>query len=366
MRPSPLLPILGELARKGEPQTFHRVLSWLEAALQRGDDVALNALHTDIALTGDRDVANAFDACLDLICAEGSDELNQPITSANSSRSMWRCVALNMLIVQPSGVDLQRWADTSDLQATLATVLGLPDEDVYVDRHFLKTADAFDFGPLQAHRQCQLVKSRAAGVQLSFLDQLLAAPTLPAAADLCLNEAVVLVALKTPEGDLMEMVEELRELAHAEYTVDLRVPGARIAAQFLDVAAPWSGFTQFLHEVHAVRFVEKLQQTARDQACDLSELRLLSTLVESVTEDTFGVRTSFLSEDGTLLGGVAEFRVHEPEVYLHKVNERLSELGLDPVDRSPAPYLDIEVDLATGPRFLCNQGWQLLPEGMQP
>lgn len=366
MRPSSLLPILGELARTGKPETFHRVLSWLEAALQRGDDAALNALHTDIALAGDRDVANAFDACLDLVCAEGSDELSESVSPADSRRSMWRCIALNMLIVQPVGVDLVRWADTSDLQAALATVLGLPDEDVFVDRQFLKTTEAFDFGPLQAHRHCQLVKSRAAGVHLSFLDKLLPSPALPAGADLCLNETVVLVALKTSDGDLMEMVQSLRELVDAEYTVDLLVPGARIAAQFLDVAAPWSGFTQFLHEVHAVRFIEKLERTAQHQGVDLADIRLLSALVEDVTQEAYGVRTSFLSPDGTLLAGVAEQRVHEPELYLHKVDERLADLGLEPVERSSAPYLNIEVDRHAAPCFLSNRGWQTLPAGEQP
>ncbi len=349
---------LARLGERGRTEDFNRVMTRLEEALSAQDSRWLNVTHGELARTADPTAVQAFDACMDLLCAEASAGLGAHVLA-------WRCMSLGVLVKKPLGLSLERWDDVDHLKGSLAALLGGNPDDIFVDPVVLTSEQAFDFGPLDAYRQAQLVRSRAGGVRLAFLENYQAQPAVPGEKNTeILCELVLNVAFRTERWATTDLLQALRGVCRQSPLLDIGARGQKLPLQLLDVAPPWSLYTQFLHSGRALRFGAIFRDICRRHRVAPADLQAWSARVDD-PELQDHVRCGVTTRLGQLLGGVVETGLHDANLYRVKVNDVLAAMGVEPLheqqEMQPRELLDDSYGVMVPVSAL---QWRALPRGI--
>lgn len=319
-----ILQALTRLGDSGRTEDFNAVIERLELAFTEQDSRWLNVLHAVLSRQGSSNAVQAFDACVDLLSAEAS-------AGIGSHTQGWRCLSIGALVKKPYGLELRKWSDTRELQQALAWHLRGRAEDVVVDPVVLSSEDAFDFGPLEAYRHSQLVRSRAGGVSLAFLDNLAPAPA-PVASDesdiLC--EVVLNIAFRTQRWATTELMQSLTGMVRQSPLLTVTAAGTAMPVQLMEVAPPWSLYTQFLHSGRAIRFGAIFRDTCRRTRVTPQEMQVWVARVDDPWRDGH-IRCGITNRAGELVAGVCEQALHDVPLYLTKVNQFLAALACPPL-----------------------------------
>lgn len=332
-----ILQALTRLGDDGRTEDFNIAIDRLELAFSEQDSRWLNELHAALAQQGNSPAVQAFDACVDLLCAEAS-------AGYGVHAQEWRCLSIGALVKKPVGLDLKKWTDLSGLTQILADQLKGKAHDVVVDPVVLTSEAAFDFGPLEAYRHSQLVRSRAGGVSLSFLDKLMPGPS-PAntSQTSVLHEVVLNVAFRSQRWATTELMETLGRLVRQSPLLEVGAGGTTLPLQLMEVAPPWSLYTQFLHSGRALRFSALFRDTCRRLRVPPKALQVWVAPLDD-PEHTEHLRCGITDRQGNLVAGLGEQGVHDISLYITKVNQFLSAMSCNPLylvaDRQPRELLD--------------------------
>lgn len=237
---------LYRLGHSPRREDWVEVMSTLGAHLILGGNAWLHQLLGTVRSLADKTAEHALDACIDLLCSEGRCEFG-------SHADEWRALAVGVLVTSPSRLDLVRLTDVSEIKQQIVAFTGLEPEQVFVDNHLMKSTLAVLAGPSSMYTWSSLLRSRAGGISLRFIEGLYPpytsrqteAPSTKPSVEV--HEFIMGVALKTSGEDFTQALVNIGTRMASGARCGASSGDVNVQLTFADFGVPWSLSQQFVH-----------------------------------------------------------------------------------------------------------------------
>lgn len=304
--------------------------------------------------------------------------VTEPVAVKDHPSQGWRLYAAVVLFEKPAGAVVTELKNTESIQRTIAQLIGEPSEHVHVVSRLLPTPVAHDLSPVAAFQLCQKLKGYAElagaesddGMSETFSpEELEEVPNAWVSADTrgVYSEALMLVLVKGEEEQSDEQVRQLLRLedGHLHFDAEFDMRGTRplsLKPQVVGFGACWSVFRNALHTAPAFALGLLARRLARQSKRNLDELSVSFARVEEA-EDTQSIRVAIHVGLSTLLAGVVQRGLDEPEQFITAARVILESLGVAAINDCEGAFTSTTVDKDDQFGVLVREvGWQVAPE----
>lgn len=255
---------LKKLGEDPQPDCWVEVMSTLNALISLNREDLLVELVQAARAETNPTAAQALDACFDLLFSEGPSSLGP-------HAEQWRAVAIGVLVPCPKGLAVSRLSDVHNVRKQVSQMTGLREEDVYIDNRLVSTRDAVRQGPLAVYTWSNLLRSRAGGLDLRFMDGMLTP----------FNETVRMSSDAMAEQEICEVLLgvglRVKGDAFTEALVNIssRLPtiaqcksisgGLELNMTFADFGVPWTLSRQFVHTHELLQLTTALDSNSLEE-----------------------------------------------------------------------------------------------------
>ena len=346
---------------------FSRCSAAVREALLARDKAGLNQLLAHVSKSDDVVMQDNFDTLMDLLCSEPNDPEDGSV--------QWRAFAMTVTTDCTAGLGLLRCDDYRPVERALADYLGLPVGEARILPLLLPSTMAYDFGPLEAYSHCQASIRWAAGharYQMPIRPD--TNKLVSAEEGLASSESVAFLVLQLDEADSAEVAVELQRLA--SHLTEASPRGFPLTARdehgkthdvvfsIVHAGTPWRTLGDSLHSLETLQAGRMVRAQMHRHKLRAADIRCSAVYVEN-TDDTSSVRVACIGPAG-LLAGMSFHDMHEPEVFIDKLDQLLVTLGCAEVQQVPQTYFSVEADEdGANPRyFVPGVGWQDPPPAL--
>ncbi|MDO9179096.1 MAG: hypothetical protein Q7U16_12395 [Agitococcus sp.] len=339
----------------GDTDSERVVADWLRSELMSGSSSNLDKLMARAAMEGDNAVSNSLDRVLDKICV-----LPQPTPWTTP---MWHCLAITLRISdtpgEPSGPLI---ACTNSVAAELQ----VDRTSIHCHPQAYTPEQLFGFSPQALFALCYSLVVCWEETELGRLG-LASCPPVKQKARLSQfpkvgeKEIIFFVGVKLSPRFFWQKL--LKRLSPPDLSLPLspnprdnkRVGGV----PYIQVGLPWSTAVTALHCLEVQQFMDSFS-TLRAIYPANTVFSIVAAYVEESTAECHSLRLSVLDTQGCLAGGYAYCDLHEPSVFLLKLDVALKAQKVAPLRQMTQTYFSAETDDKPGDMkfFVPGKGWQ--------
>jgi hypothetical protein len=328
----------GDMSKRGQ------AVAWLNAEFVKPTSAPLDQLIARLALEGDEASSKALDREVDLICG-------QPSKIRGGLSPQWHCLAVTLFIANNEPSQGPASTTGASLVASIAAQMNIPISCVRCPLVPFTPEQFFGLSPHDLAELCKRTKGTCDQMERVpfFLPDLNISPSAEA--------VVVLMGLHVTPAIFQNLVQYHLTPQALEHGAEVLKPSAEIT--YLHVGLPWSMSSTALHCLEVHQFMQTLH-SIQEKLKAGSILNVVAAYVEESSALCHSLRLSVLSEDGCLRGGHAFCDLHEPSVFLMKLDVMLNELGFAPIRQVTQTYFSVETGGSSenGSFFVPGRGWQ--------